>query len=191
MSARTKDGYSSTQKWLHWTMAALIIAMVAVGLTMRNIGEGPVTNALYELHKSTGLVLLGLALVRIAVRLTRGAPPLEPGIPAWQRFAAYASHYALYILIVLVPLAGWTATSSCCPPVNLFWTIPLTLPVPDAETFSKAVFRIHFGLALTTAAIVLVHASAALHHHFVRRDRTLRRMLPEQEPELTPRGEPR
>lgn len=191
MSGRAVEGYSSTQKWLHWTMAALIVAMVIVGLTMRNLGEGAVTDTLYEVHKSTGIVLFGLALARIAVRLARGAPPLEPGIPAWQRLAAYASHYALYALIVLVPLAGWTATSSCCPPVNLFWTIPLTLPVPDTEDFSKAVFRIHFGLAFVTVAIVLIHASAALHHHFARHDRTLRRMLPGGEPGLSAPAEPR
>lgn len=174
--------YAPAQKWLHWTMALLIIVMVAIGLTMVNLGDGELKNRLYELHKSTGLIILTLALVRIAVRLTHGTPPLEPSIPPWQRFAAHVSHYALYMLIALVPLAGWAATSSCCAPVNLFWTIPLTLPVPTDEAFSKTVFRIHFGLVFVTVTIVLVHVSAALHHHLVRRDRTLLRMLPERAP---------
>jgi cytochrome b561 len=174
MRAAGADGYSTLQKTLHWAMAILIAIMIAVGITMRNIGEGPVTNLLYELHKSTGLLILGLALLRIVVRLRRGAPSLEPGIPAPQRLAAYASHYALYALIVLTPLAGWTATSACCAPVNFFWTVPVTLPVSGEEAWWKAVFRIHFVLALSLAAIALIHASAAL-----RRDRTLRRMLPE------------
>ena len=181
MSAAVADHYSSLQKTLHWLIAALIIVMIAVGLTMRNIGEGPVTNFLYELHKSTGLLILGLALLRIVVRLGRGAPPLEPGIPAMQRLAAYASHYGLYALIVLTPLAGWTATSACCAPVNFFWTVPVSLPVTGEEAWWKGVFRIHFVLAFSLAGLALLHASAALHHHFVRRDRTLRRMLPERE----------
>jgi cytochrome b561 len=138
-----------------------------------------VKNALYELHKSTGLVVLTLALIRIAVRRTRGAPPLEP-MPAWQRKAAHASHYSMYVLIVLVPLMGWIATSYCCKPVNFLWTVPVSLPIPDAPTMeaAKPLFLIHFTLAFTLAAIVTIHVTAALHHHFVKRDRTLVRMLP-------------
>jgi cytochrome b561 len=181
MRAAEPDHYSSLQKTLHWLIATLIVVMIAVGITMRNIGEGPVTNFLYELHKSTGLTILGLALLRIVVRLRRGAPPLEPGIPPMQRLAAYASHYGLYALVLVTPIVGWTATSACCAPVNFFWTVPVTLPVSGEEAWWKAVFRIHFVLAFSLAALALLHASAALHHHFVRRDRTLRRMLPERE----------
>jgi cytochrome b561 len=175
---REPASFSAVQKWLHWTMAALIVLMVAVGLTMTRLGEGPVTNFLYELHKSVGLTLFALALVRILVRLARGAPALEPGVPRWHRIAAYTTHYALYVLIVLVPIVGWTATSSCCAPVNLFWTVPLTLPVPGDESFWKTVFPIHYALAFTLVGIALLHISGALQHHFVRRDRTLVRMLP-------------
>ena len=171
--------YSSAQKTLHWTMAVLIIVMVTVGLTMTKMGDGPAKNVLYELHKSTGLVVLTLALIRIAVRWTRSAPPLEP-MPAWQRKAAYASHYSMYALIVLVPLMGWIATSYCCKPVNLFWTVPVSLPIPDAPSMEAAepLFLVHFTLAFTLAAIATIHITAALHHHFVRRDRTFARMLP-------------
>src|SRR5689334_18003665 len=156
MSADDAEHYSSLQKTLHWLIAILIIVMIAVGLTMRNIGEGSVTNFLYELHKSTGLLILGLALLRIVVRLRRGAPPLEPGIPAMQRLAAYASHYGLYALIVLTPLAGWTATSACCAPVNFFWTVPVSLPVTGEEAWWKGVFRIHFVLAFSLAGLALL-----------------------------------
>jgi cytochrome b561 len=170
--------YSAAQKVLHWTMAVLIVVMVAVGLTMTNMGDGPLKNALYELHKSTGLLVLVLALIRVAVRRTRSAPPLEP-MPEWQRMAAYTSHYSMYVLIVLVPLMGWIATSYCCKPVNFLWTVPVSLPIPDAPTMeaAKPLFLIHFTLAFILAAIVTIHVTAALHHHFVKRDRTLLRML--------------
>ena len=180
MTSRPLSHYSAAQKWLHWGMALLIAILVSVGLTMTRLSEGPITNALYELHKSVGLIVLALALVRIGVRVSRGVPAPEPGVPTWQRLAARASHYALYGLIVLVPLAGWTATSSCCGPVKLFWTVPLTLPVPAEEEFSKAVFWFHFALAFTLIGVVFVHILGALQHHFVRRDNTLARMLPDR-----------
>jgi cytochrome b561 len=161
-------------------MAALIVVMIVVGVTMMRLGEGRLKDVLFELHKSTGLLVLTLALVRAGIRLRRGAPPLERGIPAWQRRAAYASHGALYALIVLVPIAGWIATSSCCPPVNVFWSVPVTLPVPGDEGFWKRAFPIHFTLAFTLGAVAAIHIAGALQHHFIRRDRTLLRMLPER-----------
>jgi cytochrome b561 len=162
-------------------MALLVVALVTVGLTMTRLGEGRVTGTLYELHKSIGLVVLALVVVRMAVRVARGVPPPEPGVPAWQRRAARASHYGLYGLLVLVPLAGWSATSSCCGPVNLFWSVPMTLPVPGEEAFAKAVFWIHYALAFTLLGLVVVHVAGALQHHLVRRDDTLNRMLPESD----------
>ena len=131
--SHSRRGYSAAQKWLHWGMALLVAILAAVGLTMTRLGEGTVTGALYELHKSIGLIVLALVTARMAVRLARGVPPPEPGVPAWQQRAARASHYGLYGLLVLVPLAGWTATSSCCGPVNLFWSVPMTLPVSGEE----------------------------------------------------------
>jgi cytochrome b561 len=174
--------YSPAQKALHWVIAAIVVLfMVPAGILIANVlGEGPLTNALFELHKSFGITVFALAVARILLRWARGAPPLVPGLPGWQRSAAYVSHYAMYILIVLVPLTGWAATSACCAPVNLFWTIPLTLPVGGGMEAAKPIFRVHETLALTLAAIVLVHAAAALHHHFVRRDATLLRMWPRQ-----------
>lgn len=152
--------------------------MIPAGLTMTRI-EGELKNWLYELHKSFGLIVFNLAVIRATLRWRRGAPPVEPDVPAWQRIAAYVSHYALYGLMILVPLTGWAATSACCPPVNLFWTVPLTLPVPGDENLAKAVFRLHYGLVYILAAVVLIHVGGAFQHHFVRRDRTLLRMLPE------------
>lgn len=173
------DAYAPAQKALHWTIAVLIAFMVPAGISMANLmAEGPARDTTYELHKSVGLVILGLAIARVILRALHGAPPLVPGLPAWQRNAARVSHYALYALILLVPLAGWTGTSMCCAPVNVFWTLPLTLPVEGGMERAKAIFAVHATLAITLAGIVLVHAGAALHHHFVRRDRTLLRMLP-------------
>ena len=89
--------------------------------------------------------------------------------------------YALYVLFILVPLIGWIATSYCCKPVKFFWTVPVSLPIPDAPTMEAAgwIFQIHIGLAIALLAVVAVHVAGALQHHFIRRDRTLLRMLPD------------
>src|SRR5215207_5672641 len=137
-------------------MAVLIVVMVAVGLTMTNMGDGPLKNALYELHKSTGLLVLVLALIRVAGRRTRSAPPLEP-MPEWQRMAAYTSHYSMYVLIVLVPLMGWIATSYCCKPVNRLHRRRVRDRQADRhgpQEGAKPLFLIHFTLAFILAAIV-------------------------------------
>ena len=90
------SSYSSAQKWLHWVIAAIIVlVMIPAGLTMTRIGDSALKNSLYELHKSFGMIVFALAAIRMVVRWRRGAPPVVQVVPAWQRAAAYASHYAL------------------------------------------------------------------------------------------------
>ena len=178
MTPSAAAGYAGTQKLLHWLMAILILVMVVVGLSLPRLDPGPLANTLYEVHKSTGIVVLALAVIRLAVRLIRGVPPLTDGLPVWQQRAARASHIALYALMFAIPVAGLTATSACCPPVRLFWTVPVTLPLAKDMAFAESVFWLHLGLGLALVAVVAVHVAAALHHHLVRRDDTLRRMLP-------------
>lgn len=169
--------YAGIQILIHWLAAFLVIGMIATGFVMTNRGPGPVTNALYEIHKSIGLVLVGLIVARLLARAVYGAPEPVP-MPGWQRLAAGISHGALYVLLILVPLSGWAATSSCCPPVNLFWTIDMTLPIGRDMARAQWIFAIHEVLAYLLAAVVLIHAAAALKHHYGDRDPTLRRMLP-------------
>lgn len=170
--------YSALQITIHWLTAIIVIGMIAAGLTMTRLGPGPTTNLLYELHKTFGIIVFGLVILRIALRLTSGAPPVVDTIPPWQRIAARGSHLALYALLVLVPLIGWIATSTCCAPVNLFWTIPVTLPFYGGMEASKPIFLVHRVLGFSLAGLLLLHASAALHHHYVIKDDTLRKMLP-------------
>lgn len=172
-------GYTGSQKFLHWFVALIILTMIPAGLLMANVlPNGPFKNAIYELHKTFGIIAFFAAVARIGLRWVRGAPPLEAGVPAWQRAAAKGSHIALYVLIVAVPLTGWAGTSACCAPVNLFWTYPLTLPISGGMETGKQILGLHEIFALTLAGVVMVHIAAAIHHHVVKRDGTLRRMLP-------------
>ncbi len=178
MTMRAPSDYSGAQKALHWMIAVLVLAMVAMGLAMTAAGPGQLKNNLYETHKSIGVVVLILMVPRIVLRLRRGAPPPVPGLAPWQRAAARASHVALYALLVAVPVLGWAGVSACCPPVNLFWTVPVTLPIGGGFETAKPILAVHDILALALAGLVALHVAAALHHHIGRKDETLRRMLP-------------
>lgn len=170
--------YAGVQIALHWIIALIIIGMIPVGKVMTELDPSNLTNLLYELHKSFGLIVFGLIVIRIAARLILGAPPLEPSMPRWQIMAARVSHGALYILMVLVPLTGWAATSACCAPVNLFWTIPLTLPIGGGFETARPIFQLHNIFTMAMIALVLIHAVAALYHHYAMKDDTLRKMMP-------------
>ncbi|WP_245258996.1 cytochrome b [Salinarimonas rosea] len=167
--------YARVQIWIHWLTALAVLGLIAAGLTMTRIGPGTLTNALYELHKSFGLVVVGLVVLRLVARAVHGAPAHAP-MPGWQLLAARISHVALYLLLVVVPLSGWAATSACCAPVNLFWSVEMTLPVARGFDVARPIFVVHTYAAYLLAFVVLVHAGAALQHHYLRRDDTLARM---------------
>lgn len=177
-AAQPVQRYPGIQIALHWIIALIIFGMVPVGLVMTRLEPSNLTNLLYELHKSFGLIVFALVVVRILARFALGAPPLEPKMPRWQIMAARASHGALYVLMVLVPLTGWAATSACCAPVNLFWTIPLTLPIGGGFDTAGPIFLLHNIFTIAMVALVLVHAAAALYHHYSMKDDTLRKMMP-------------
>lgn len=172
------DGYSAAQKWLHWLHAALILTLIPVGIAMSGADPSPTVNAMYELHKSFGLTVFVLAVLRVAFRVARGAPAYPADMPAMQRRAAHGVHLMLYVLIFVTPVLGFVGTSMCCKPVNLFWTVPVPFGFEGAEATVKTVFLLHKIAAITLAVLVVGHIGAALFHAVVRRDGILQRMLP-------------
>lgn len=171
-------GYSAAQKWLHWLMAVLILGMIPMGFTMVDLPDGPDRNWVYELHKSVGMTVFVLAVIRVAVRVARGAPPLPAGMPGWQRAAANLSHAALYVLIVAVPVLGFIGTSMCCSPVKLFNTITVPIALPGGMETGKVVLAVHGIAVFAMAGILVAHVGGALMHAIVQRDGVFQRMLP-------------
>jgi cytochrome b561 len=179
------DVYSTPHRVIHWTMAVLILCMVPLGIYMASIpyppnpGANPaLKDSLYEWHKSFGLIIFMLAVARVFVRVVKGVPPPEPTLTTFQRVASTALHHTLYVLIFVVPLAGWLATSMCYGPVRLFWTVPLTLPFSGEENTCAAIYRVHFGAALLMSFLVIGHIGAALMHLLIIKDGVFRRMWP-------------
>ena len=169
--------FSGAQKLLHWLMAALILTMLFVGVGM----VATVSRAhdvLVDFHRPLGIALLLLVIVRIAVRLRRGAPPLPHSVPPAQQAIARASHYVLYALMLAMPLVGWGMVSAGGYPVTMIGAFHLP-PILPADVRLFALLRaLHSWLAFALFAMVLLHLAAALRHALILRDGVFGAMAP-------------
>lgn len=172
-----EPAYTTTARVLHWVTAVLVLAMIPIGIIMANEWGGEAQDFLYDLHRSTGMLLLVLVLIRLAYRLTHPPAPLPQDLPFIQRFGAEAVHWALYALLVLQPIIGWIATSAYRAPIRFFWLLEVPPIWREDRAFSDQMFALHRLMGYTIAALLCLHIGAALFHHFVRRDRVLMRMV--------------
>ena len=176
-SATTFDpvAYNRTARALHWIMALLVIVNLGLGLFHDAL---PDDWKVIPVHKSIGMTVLALALVRLGWRLTHRPPPLPADMPQWERAAATASHVSLYTAMLFLPLTGWIMSSASPRPVS--WSFLFDFPkfaVEKGAPLQSAADVGHAVLGYATAALALIHIGAALRHHFVLRDAILRRML--------------
>jgi cytochrome b561 len=170
-------GYTLGARILHWLSAALILLMIPFGIVMGQIDSGPLQDLLFNLHRSIGAILLPLVILRLFWRFQHPPPPLPADIPAIQRAAAHASHWTLYGLLIAQPLLGWIATSAYRAPITVFWLFVLPPIWPENRALSEQLFVVHQLIGFALAILIVVHVSAALFHHFVRKDRVLMRMI--------------
>jgi cytochrome b561 len=174
----TTSGYRWPAKTFHWLTAAAVITAVILGLAMVNAQPGPTQNQLYDLHRSFGALILALTAARLLWRLYAPPPPLVPGMPVWQKTAASAMHGLLYVALFAMPLLGWAGTSAFPAPITVFGLFRLPPLLGPNRELSEILLEIHEAVAWVLCALIAVHIAAALYHHFVKKDATLRRMLP-------------
>ena len=172
-------GYTATAIGLHWLIAFGIFAAFGLGLYMTGIpGLTPTKLKLFSWHKWIGVTIFVVAVLRVIWRATHAAPPVAPGTPAWQAKAAAGAHHLLYLLILIVPITGYLYSSSAGVPVVYLglWKLP---PLIEASDTLKPILKFaHIWLNYLMAAIVVVHAAAAIKHQVIDRDGTLGRMIP-------------
>lgn len=182
MSARNLDRWGGISQLLHWTIAVLILLIGVVGLVMGELPRSPRWFWVYTAHKSLGLTVLALVLVRIGWRLYAGAPPPVPGTPRWQARLASAVHVLLYAMVLAMPFSGWLYDSaSGLRPLRWFGQVEVPKLVAPDPALADAAHGAHEWLFWLLVLLVLAHAGAALYHHFVRHDATLVRMLPRRQ----------
>jgi cytochrome b561 len=172
----TREHWDPLLRNLHWFMAVLLIAQWVGGKVGQAMDASPTKIDVMLTHKSTGIVILLLALLRLGWRLHRGVPASAPGLGRWQRLAARAGHGLLYALMIALPVSGWLYNSAKGRALELYWTVPLPAIAPRNEALEQWAEETHEVLATAFAVVFVAHVLAALWHHWVRRDDTLRRM---------------
>lgn len=177
MPEHVSGRYRGPARLLHWVMAALVLFTVPVGFVLLEVPAGPIQNTLFDLHRSIGVLLFVLVVIRLGYRVFHPAPPLPADLPQIQRIAAPAVHALLYALLLINPLVGWWGTSAFGAPIHVFWLFELPPLVGRDMAVAERVLGLHGVIGLALAILVALHIAAALYHHFVRRDDVLRRML--------------
>ena len=176
-SATAIPAHTVTARVLHWLVAALVLIMIPLGVVIANEWGGPWQTPLYNLHKSIGAVILPLVVGRLIWRLTHPPLPLPTDIPPIQQLAAHTTHWALYALLIAQPLVGWIATSAHPAPLPVFGLFELPKIWRADQPFSTRLFAVHRWMGIAIGGVAAIHIGAALHHHFVRKDRVLMRMI--------------
>ncbi len=171
------ESYTRTAVALHWGMAGFIFCAFALGWVMTDLAISPLKLRMYNWHKWTGITILTLAAIRGIWRLTHRPPALLP-MPDWQRISAHLLHVLLYVLLFVLPLSGWAYSNATGYPIVYLGLVPLPDLVAKDKLLAESLLALHEFLAATLFLVLVLHAGAALKHHFVDRDNTLRRMLP-------------
>jgi cytochrome b561 len=178
---RRPDRHGPFSQWVHWLTAALVFALVPIGLTMAATPPGPGRRALFEWHQSLGALVWLLTVVRLwARRYLVEAQPSESQF-RWQVLLAGMMHAGLYALLLLMPLFGYFGTSFLRQPASVFGLVAIPAPpLPDWPQAGVWLLAAHRALGWILLLMLIVHVGIAIYHHFVARDRTLLRMLPER-----------
>ena len=174
--------YTGTAKVLHWLVALLIIGLFALGQYMSDLSMSPRKLQLYSWHKWFGVTVFLLVLIRLGWRLTHQPPPLPAQMPKWQRTASHIGHTALYVLMLAIPLSGWLMSSAKGYQTVWFGVLPLPDLLGKDKQLGDMLAELHGALNGLMMLIVVIHALAALKHHFIDRDDVLKRILPSRKP---------
>lgn len=178
------DQYTKVAITLHWIIGISIVLLLALGLTMEDFPQD-MRFAAFQFHKSLGLTVLVLSFVRLFWRLAHRPPALADGMAPWEKFAAHAVHFALYALMIGLPLTGWALVSSSPRGIPTIWfglfewpQLPVLNAVENKQEVSHSFGEIHETLAWISITLIALHIGAALKHHIIVKDNTLTRMLP-------------
>jgi len=173
--------YSPAARRFHWWVVALLAIQVPVGIYMAyrgnvlNIWDG-LTNNLYSTHKMVGLIILALVIARLIYRFRNGAPRDEPTLEVWHKAASHATHWSLYLLLLVVPVLGYLGVCYY-PALSVFGFNLPALVSPDDAAAAK-VLAAHAIGAFLLIALIGMHIGAGLYHYLIRKDGVLNRMLP-------------
>jgi cytochrome b561 len=179
MTGQEAARYTRVAIWLHWVMAALLIANLFVGLYHDSFGKAA-TPWLMWFHKATGLLVLALTLARLGWRLTNRPPAMDAALRRWEVGLAHFIHWTFYAMLIAIPLTGWLVASTGGRPVTSFFSLfdigPL--PVIRSEETHELWEDVHEILGKVMIGLILLHVAGALKHHFEGHRHLIGRMAP-------------
>jgi cytochrome b561 len=176
--AGTVRTYSATAKGLHWLIVLLLAIQFATAWLLPHIGRNTQPSTVIDLHFSFGVLVLIAMAVRFVHRLTHPVPLEAKDAQPWERFLAKTTHRLFYLILLVAPILGWASASAHNLPVSLFGIIPLPAIAQPGASWGHSAGDIHGTVMWVLLWLIGLHAAAALYHHLVRHDGTLRRMLP-------------
>ncbi|MGV3574923.1 MAG: cytochrome b [Devosia sp.] len=175
---RTAVGYKPLAKFFHWLTALLVVLTIPAALTMLTPGIGRwLQDPLFMFHKNVGVVLLVLVAVRLAYRLLNPPPPLPQTVPRAQRYAAEATHWLLYGLLLAMAISGFIRVTAGGFPLEVFDRFGIQNLVPRSDSLAETAKRIHALLRYPLIALIVLHIGAAIYHGLIKRDGVVNRML--------------
>lgn len=171
--------YRAPARWLHWSMALLVLPMIAAGLLMVQDGiSRPLQNSLFLFHKNVGVLLIILIVIRLIYRW-RNAPPPEPEhLPALQAWVASITHVLLYGLLLIVPLAGYIRVRAGGFPIETLDALGIPALVSRSDEIAAIAKAVHYYGGRAMVVLVAMHIGAALFHAVIKRDGIFSRMWP-------------
>lgn len=174
----TDQAYGLVAQTLHWLV---VVAIAAQFIWAWRIDEAESIRSEFQLvnqHKSIGMTVLGLVVLRLLWRAFNRPPAFPASMSAWERAAASSAHWLLYALILAMPLSGWAYTSAAGFGPEFFGLLDIPDLVGQSECLEEIFDEIHEWLAIAIATVVAIHVLAVVRHQFILKDGLLRRMLP-------------
>lgn len=178
MLKNTTDSFGSIAKMFHWVIALSIVGMLSVGFIMVNMEPSSTKMMIYGLHKSTGVLVLLLVILRFTWRIWNPVPRLPSSLSPWHHHLAKLSPLALYALLFMMPISGFTLSEAAGYPINVYDMFTLPMLLPKNLELSKTAAAVHKYGAFAFIGILTLHVSAAFYHHFILKTNVLKRMLP-------------
>lgn len=178
-SASPVSVYTPVARGLHWLVAVAVIATIPVGLLMVIPGWArPTQDAMFVFHKNIGVVILLLMILRLVYRLLNPPPPLPASVSAPQRLAAEATHWALYLVVLVMAVSGYVRVKAGGFPIEGLDALGVPSLVPRDDVLAERAKTIHSTARFALIALILMHVGAAAFHGLVKRDGVFSRMWP-------------
>lgn len=169
--------YSTGSKWLHWLVASIVLPMLAFSFFLGDLTD-QIKPTAYMLHKSFGLTVLALMIIRIFWIKHTGRPPLPATVPLWEKRFSRLVQYSFYLFLILMPLAGWIM-STAANKAPVYWGLfKLSLPgISPNKALASFFAQCHTIIAWTLIALLVLHIAGACKHYFIDKDKVTQQMF--------------